>query len=118
MNRRFWLIAALALIVVVGIVGIASALGGDDEGEKLTGAAADRAKAAALQAVPGGKVEEVRREESDGDEEGEEGEPAGAVYEVEVKRPDGDEVELHLDGSYAVIGQAAEDEDDGDEDDD
>jgi uncharacterized membrane protein YkoI len=89
-------LAALAL----GGAAIAGATGGDDDGSEraITGTALDRASAAALQETGGGKVTGTEA----GDEEG--------AYEVEVTRPDGSQVDVHLDEGFDVLNQV----DDGD----
>ena len=69
--------------------------GGPPNEAELTGADADKAKAAALDAVPGGTV--WRASEEDPAEAG------GAAYEVHVRKADGSEVEVLLDASFAVI---------------
>jgi uncharacterized membrane protein YkoI len=56
----------------------------------LTGADAEKAKAAALKAVPGGTVDRV---ETDAD---------GATYEVHVTKADGSRVTVKLDKSFKV----------------
>jgi uncharacterized membrane protein YkoI len=85
-------IAALA----VGGAAIAGAAGGDDDDtdKAISGPAFDRAKAVALEHTGGGKVtgSEV------GDEEG--------AYEVEVVKPDGSQVDVHLDKGFNLIDQA------------
>jgi hypothetical protein len=82
-------IAALA----AGGAAIAGATGGGDDGSgtPITGSALDRAKAAALQHTGGGQVTatEVR------DEEG--------YYEVEVKKTDGSQVDVHLDRHFNLL---------------
>jgi uncharacterized membrane protein YkoI len=96
-------IAALA----VGGVAIAGAAGGDDDdgGERaISGAALDRASAAALDHTGGGKVTETET----GDEE--------SFYEVEVTRADGSQVDVQLDRDFEVVG--SEGDDDRGEDDD
>lgn len=83
--------AALAAVVVVGGGGgiaVASGLaGGDDE---LTGSDLDRASVAAVAEAGGGKVT--------GAELGDD----GATYEVEVRLPDGREVDVDLDAGFKV----------------
>src|SRR3954447_7113682 len=56
----------------------------------LSGATADKVKAAALTAVPGGTVLRV---ETDGD---------GSAYEAHVRKPDGTEVEVKVDKAFHV----------------
>jgi uncharacterized membrane protein YkoI len=89
-------VAALAAggAAVAGATGV----GGDDDAtdRPITGSALDRAKAAALADTPG-KVTETEV----GDEEG--------AYEVEVTRPDGSQVDVHLDRNFNVLGAQADD---------
>jgi hypothetical protein len=68
--------------------------------ENLTGPTAAKAKSAALAAVGGGTVLEVEHEDGDG---------AGA-YEVEVRRTDGSQVEIHLDAQFRPVGTASDDD--------
>jgi hypothetical protein len=98
MSRRLLLIAAL--VVVVGAVsgGIAIASGVGDDDEPLTGSSLAKASAAALAHTGGGTVVETEV----GDD--------GAAYGVEVQLSDGRVVEVHLDSSYSVIGQEADDD--------
>jgi uncharacterized membrane protein YkoI len=102
------LIAMAAVVALAsGAAGIAAAAGGgdDDAGDKaIRGRALDRATAAALAHTGGGKVTETEA----GDEEG--------AYEVEVTRADGSQVDVHLDKGFNVIGQAADSERSGDND--
>jgi hypothetical protein len=87
-------IAALA----GGGAAIAGATGAGDDGNgtPITGSALDQAKAVALQQTGGGQVTatEVR------DEEG--------YYEVEVKKTDGSEVDVHLDRNFKVLDSSAD----------
>ena len=96
-RRRIWIVgivAAAALATAAGI-GIA-ATSGDDQ--PLTGTDGDRAAQAALDHLGGGTV--VETEAGDG----------GAAYEVEVRLPDGSQVEVQLDASFAVIGSGSDDD--------
>jgi uncharacterized membrane protein YkoI len=99
-------IAAVAALAVGGTA-IAGAAGGDDDGSDraISGLALDRASAAALEETGGGKVTETEV----GDEEG--------AYEVEVTRPDGSQVDVHLDKQFKVLGSAGDDDDSGEDDD-
>jgi uncharacterized membrane protein YkoI len=102
MKKRV-LIAVLA-IAALGAGGAAiagAASGGDDDGgdKAITGTALDRASAAALQATRGGKVTETEV----GDEE--------SYYEVEVRQPDGSQVDVQLDRGFNVVGNTADHED-------
>jgi hypothetical protein len=61
----------------------------------LTGTDAEKAKAAALKAVPGGTVDRV---ETDAD---------GAVYEAHMTKPDGTKVTVKFDKDFNVTGVEA-----------
>jgi Peptidase propeptide and YPEB domain len=106
-NRKFIAIAAAIAALAAGGVGIAYAVGGGDD-EQVTGPDAEKAKSAALKAVGGGSVTEVERQDGDG----------AGVFEVEVKRDDGSQVEVHIDGRYQPVGTAADDDRGSDSDDD
>ena len=92
--------AAVATLVALGAAGIAYANGADSE-EQVTGPDAEKAKSAAIAAVGGGTVTEVERDD-DGYGTG--------VFEVEVTRDDGSQVEVHLDGDYNVVSQQADED--------
>jgi hypothetical protein len=101
-NRRWALVAggvAAVAALAVGGVGIAQAVSGDSEAP-VTGAAAGRAKAAALDAAGGGTVLEIEHQDGDGP----------GMYEVEVRRTDGSTVEIHLDGQFRQVGSASDDD--------
>ena len=86
---------ALAAVATLGLGGtaIAGAIGDDDASEKpITGTALQQASKAALARVGGGEVTDTEI----GDEEG--------CYEVEVTRPDGAQVDVHLDRDFDVLG--------------
>jgi uncharacterized membrane protein YkoI len=100
-------IAAVAAMAVGGTA-IAGAAGGkDDDGsdKPIAGQALNRASAAALAETGGGKVTETEV----GDEEG--------AYEVEVTRPDGSQVDVHLDKNFNVLGAAGDNDRAGGKDD-
>jgi hypothetical protein len=99
-------LAAAGIVVVAGAgAGIAVATSDDDATDKpITGSALDRASAAALDHTGSGRVTETEV----GDEEG--------YYEVEVTRPDGSQVDVHLDRNFNVIGDQADDDGSGDDD--
>ena len=94
-------IAAIAVAGAVPLSGIAGAASGETD-QPITGEALDRATEAALTHVGEGQVTETEI----GDEE--------SFYEVEVTRDDGTEVDVQLDGDFAVVGV----EEDGLDDDD
>ena len=101
MRRKLLIAGAAAVALAAGGVGIARAVGEGDE--KVTGPAADRAGAAAVDIVGGGQVTGVEREDDD-----------GAAWEVEVVKSDGSKVEVELDAALRKV--ATETEDDGDSD--
>lgn len=103
MQTRTKVIAgALAGLAVIGIgTGVGVATMGDDD-RPLEGTAHDRAVAAALEHTGGGTVTET--EVGDG----------GAAYSVEVRLPDGSQVEVQLDANFDVIGSEADDDGAGD----
>ena len=87
-------------MLAVGGAAIAGASGDDDAGEReraITGAALDKAKAAALDHTAGGKVTGTEVD----DEEGK--------YEVEVSTSDG-AVDVHLDERFEVLGEVDDEE--------
>jgi uncharacterized membrane protein YkoI len=114
MNRRQKLaIAAAASVVMIGgaSAGIAIAAGGDDDETEapITGNALVRASEAALRHVPGtgDRVSETEV----GDEE--------SLYEVEVTRADGSQVDVQFDENFNVVSSEGDDEsEDGSGDDD
>jgi uncharacterized membrane protein YkoI len=100
-----WVLAGGLAGVVLGSLGIASAQTDDTTTPTttapaassaraaetpLTGDAADKAKAAALAAVPGATIDRI---ETDGD---------GATYEVHLTRPDGTRATVKLDDAFKV----------------
>jgi hypothetical protein len=101
------LIAMTALgALAIGGVAIAGATGGgDDDGSDraITGLALDTASRVALQHTGGGRVTGTEA----GDEEG--------AYEVEVKKPDGSTVDVHLDSSFKVLDEQADHEGSGED---
>lgn len=106
MNTRTKLIVAgaAATVALGAAVGIAAAgTGGDDPESPITGAALDRASAAALAETGGGRVTETEV----GDEE--------SYYEVEVTLDDGSQVDVQLDRDFHVVGSSADEEKPGDD---
>jgi hypothetical protein len=111
MNRNRWLFAAgiTVAVVLIGTSAVVGAgpvpptTGGDGP---LTGETRDKAVAAAVAHVGGGDVTDTEV----GDD--------GAFYGVEVRQPDGTQVEVNLDQAYAVTGTEADDDGPGDDDDD
>ena len=105
MARKLVLIGVLVLALggLSAGIAIAAGAGGGDEAP-LTGSALEKATAAALAHTGGGTVVETEV----GDD--------GAAYGVEVRLDDGSVVEVNLDADFDVIGQAADDDGPGDED--
>lgn len=102
MQRRKRIVVAgvAAAGLIAGGAAVAIASGGDDA--PIAGDARDRAVAAALEHVGQGTVTET--EVGDG----------GAGYGVEVRLPDGSQVEVRLDEGFHVIGTDADDDGAGD----
>ena len=100
-NRKTAILAVAALAAAAIGGGAAIAAGGDDDGSDtpITGDALEKAKAAALAHTGGGKVTGTEA----GDEE--------SAYEVEVTLPDGSQVDVQLDESFAVVGSKDDGED-------
>ena len=97
-RKRAAVALAAALAVAAGAVGVAQAVSGDSD-ESATGPDADRAKAAAVKAVGGGRAIEVERAD-----DGESG------WEVEVDRGNGTVVEVHLSDSLQQTGTKPDDD--------
>jgi uncharacterized membrane protein YkoI len=91
-NRKLVIAVTAVLLALAGIgAGVGKAV--DDDGdEQATGPAADRARAAALKLIPGGRANAVERDSED-----------GATWEVEVTRPDGGTVDVRLDAGYRLV---------------
>jgi uncharacterized membrane protein YkoI len=103
-RRTKGIIAAAAVLAVIGAgTGIAVATGDDDNEPAITGAALDKASAAALDHTGGGEVTETEV----GDEEG--------YYEVEVTLDNGNQVDVHLDRDFNVLGSQGDDDGAGDD---
>jgi hypothetical protein len=98
-NRNVLIAGGAALALAVGGVGVANAVGGDDEGPQPTGPGADKAKAAALKLIPGGTANAVERDSE-----------KGATWEVEVRKPDGSTVDVRLDAGLGKVAIDADSE--------
>jgi uncharacterized membrane protein YkoI len=100
-------IVAVGITLAVGAAlgsGVAAAAnGGDDDERPIAGDALARASAAALEHTPG-RVTDTE----EGDEE--------SLYEVEVTKADGSQVDVQLDQDFKVVGSDADDDtgEDGD----
>jgi hypothetical protein len=94
-QRKYLIAGGAILAIAAGGTGAAFAtgtIGGDDGDEQLTGPAADRATAAALEVTHGGTANSVERDSEN-----------GATYEVEVTKPDGTTVDVRLDDNYDLV---------------
>jgi uncharacterized membrane protein YkoI len=100
-RRTRWIAAAGLAAAMVG--GIAAASADGDSDQELPGSARDRAVAAALAATGGGTVLETEA----GDD--------GAAYGVEIRLPDGRQVEVNLDSSFKVVAQEADEDKPGED---
>ena len=98
MTRKRWIVVAAAGgVLAAGGIGGATAFAASGDGDRpITGAALDKAEAAALAHTGGGNVTETEA----GDEE--------SAYEVEVTLPDGRQVDVQLDETFAVVGSSAD----------
>lgn len=109
-RTRKIIVGAAALGAALGGAGIAGAVSSsgsdsDDSEGHVTGAEADKATAAALEATGGGTANAVERDDE-----------KGATWEVEITKPDGTTVDVRLDEGYKVlvIDDDSETADDGD----
>ena len=104
-TRKAILITGAVVALGLGGVGVANAVGGDDDGEgRATGPAADKAKAAALRLVPGGHANAVERDSE-----------KGATWEVEVRKPDGSIVDVRLGPDYERVAIDSDSESESDD---
>jgi uncharacterized membrane protein YkoI len=100
-RRTRWIATAGLAVAMAG--GIAAANADGDTDQELTGTTRDRAEAAALAATGGGTVLET--EIGDGN----------AAYGVEVRLPDGRQVEVNLDKTFNVVGQEPDEDHPGED---
>ncbi len=100
--KRWLAAASLLAITIVAAAGLFVGAAANDSDEPITGVALERASEAALAHVGEGRVTETEVD----DEEG--------YYEVEVTLDNGNQVDVHLDRDFNVLGT----EDDGPDDDD
>ena len=91
-------VAAGTLVLAAAGAGVAMA-GPDDQ--DVTGPAADQARTAAVQAVPGSTAGRVEKETNEG----------AAYYGVTVTKTDGSKLEVHEDQNFHVLGTEAPDND-------
>jgi hypothetical protein len=96
LKSRYLIAGGAVLAIAAGGVGVAAATGGigggDDGDATVSGTAADKATAAALRITDGGTANSVERDSEN-----------GAVWEVEVTKPDGNTVDVRLDDAYDPV---------------
>jgi hypothetical protein len=92
-KRRYLVVSGAVLALAGGGAGTAAALGGsgDDEGG-AGGPDAQKATHAALIITGGGHANAVERDSE-----------KGATWEVEVRKPDGKQVDVRLDENYKLV---------------
>lgn len=91
--RKKFVIGTASVLIVLGATGTGVAVATNDDGDStVSGAKADRATAAALEATGGGQANSVERDSEN-----------GATWEVEVTKPDGATVDVRLDGNYRLV---------------
>lgn len=99
-RTRKWLIGGGALVAVTVAAGSGIVAATDDDSPPVDGASMDKAIAAALAHTGGGTVTGTETGDDD-----------GAFYEIEVRKEDGTQVDVHLDRSFAVVSTEADDPD-------
>lgn len=101
MQRRAKIIIGVTAVAAAAAFGTGIAIAGsDDEATErpITGEARDKAVAAALEYTHGGRITGTEV----GDEE--------SLYEVEVTKADGSQVDVQLDEGFKVVGDKVDDE--------
>jgi len=102
-SRKHLIVGGSVLALAAGGTGAAIAGGNGHQGDNgAHGPGANKAKAAALQLVPGGHANAVERDSEN-----------GATWEVEVRKPGGSTVDVRLDQKYQVVVIEADGEDQG-----
>ncbi|PRZ14225.1 PepSY domain-containing protein [Nesterenkonia sandarakina] len=97
------LVPAIAAVTVTAVgAGAWTAIAQTDD---VRGSERDQVVAAVADAVADGQVTDVETSDD-----------RGVTYEVEVRLPDGSEVDLALDADFAVVSREADDRDDNDDD--
>jgi hypothetical protein len=102
-SRKYVIVGGSILAVAAGGTGAAIAIGNGDEGDNgAHGPGANKAKAAALELIPGGHANAVERDSEN-----------GATWEVEVAKQDGGTVDVRLDQNYKLVVAESDSEDQG-----
>jgi len=100
------ILIAGAVLVAAGAGGAVAVQAGSGDDEVATGAAADRAGAAAVRIAGGGSAASVERDAE-----------SRRVWEVEVSKPDGTTLEIDLDAALEQVAAERDDSDSGEPDD-
>jgi uncharacterized membrane protein YkoI len=102
-RRKIIIVGGSVLALAAGGAGVAVATGGSDDENSapIQGAELSKAEAAALDSVGQGRVTETEK----GDEE--------SLYEVEVTKDDGSQVDVQLDADFNVVGSKTDSESEG-----
>lgn len=105
-KRKYLAVGATVAALAAGS-GVALATAGDDDdaGEQASGPDAAKASAAALEITGGGTANSVELDDEN-----------GAVWEVEVTKPDGETVDVRLDGDFGRVAFESDSEDSDDDD--
>lgn len=102
------IIITIGAVATVGALTVGTAViatqGGDDSEAPITGDALQKATDAALEHLGGGRVTDTEV----GDED--------SLYEVEVTRSDGSQVDVQLDANFAVVDDTPDIENEPDDD--
>jgi peptidase YpeB-like protein len=98
MRARWIALGVLTVALAGGATGVAYAATNGDSDTPLSGGTLQQASEAALAATGGGTVVDSET----GDD--------GAAYGVEVRKPDGKQVEVSLDDKFKVVGQEADED--------
>lgn len=101
MQRRTKIVVGILAVAIAAVLGTGmagAAMGGDGDERPITGDALARASAAALAHTGGGRVTDTE----EGDEE--------SLYEVEVTRDDGSQVDVQVDADFRVVGSEGDDD--------
>lgn len=101
MQRRMKIIIGASALAAAAALGTGVAIAGSDDDateRPISGEARHKAEAAALEYTHGGRVTGTE----EGDEE--------SLYEVEVTKADGSQVDVQLDKDFKVVGSKADDD--------
>jgi uncharacterized membrane protein YkoI len=100
-KTRKWIIGGGVLVAATVAAGTGIVAATEDDSPPVDGASLDQAVSAALAHTGGGTVTGTETGDDD-----------GAVYEIEITKEDGTQVDVHLDRSFSVISTEDDDRDD------